>query len=168
MWCVSPVSPASFLPTPCLSSATCGCPVSASHGPMYGLLIFLCAASLFRNLLFFPICPLPDSQLAHCIWPGSFSVLKAQLRCHLLQMAFCPLPLRVPCTFPDLLWRLEFITTPNFCCCCSVTKSRLILCDPVDYSMPGSPVLHFILEFAQINVHWVGDATQLSQLTVLL
>ena len=53
MWCVNPVSPASFLPTPCLSSATCGCPVSASHGPMYRLLIFLCAASSFWNLLFF-------------------------------------------------------------------------------------------------------------------
>ena len=26
--------------------------------------------------------------------------------------------------------------------------------------MPGSPVLHYLLEFAQTRVHWVGDAIQ--------
>ena len=26
----------------------------------------------------------------------------------------------------------------EFCCCCSVTKSCLTLCDPMDYSIPGS------------------------------
>ena len=45
-------------------------------------------------------------------------------------------------------------------CCCSVTKSCPTLCDPMDYSMPGFPVLHYLLEFAQIRVHWVGDAIQ--------
>ena len=30
--------------------------------------------------------------------------------------------------------------------------------------MPGFPVLHDLLEFAQIHVHWVGDATQPSHL----
>ena len=42
--------------------------------------------------------------------------------------------------------------------CCSVAKSCPTLCDPMDYSMPGSPVLHHLPEFAQIHVHWVGDA----------
>ena len=27
-------------------------------------------------------------------------------------------------------------------------------------SIPGSPVLHYLLEFAQIHVHWVSDAIQ--------
>ena len=27
----------------------------------------------------------------------------------------------------------------------------------MDCSMPGLPVLHYLLEFAQIHVHWVGD-----------
>ena len=27
-------------------------------------------------------------------------------------------------------------------------------------SMPGFPVLHYLPEFAQTHVHWVGDATQ--------
>ena len=36
--------------------------------------------------------------------------------------------------------------------------SHLWLCDPMDYSMLGSSVLHYLLEFAQIHVHWVSDA----------
>ena len=47
-------------------------------------------------------------------------------------------------------------------CCCSVTKSRPTLCNPMDCSTPGFPVLHHLLEFAQTHVHWVGDAIQLS------
>ena len=32
----------------------------------------------------------------------------------------------------------------SVCCfCCSVTRSCLILCDPMDCSMPGLPVLHY-------------------------
>ena len=45
-------------------------------------------------------------------------------------------------------------------CCCSVTKSCLTLCNPMDCSTPGFPVLHCLQEFAQIHVHWVVDARQ--------
>ena len=48
-------------------------------------------------------------------------------------------------------------STSEFCCCSSVTKSHLILCDPMDCSTPGSCVLHYLPEFAQIPVHWVSD-----------
>ena len=34
------------------------------------------------------------------------------------------------------------------------------LCDPTDCSTPGFPILHYLLEIAQIHVHWVGDATE--------
>ena len=40
-----------------------------------------------------------------------------------------------------------------FCCCCSVAKSCLTLCDPMDYGTPGFSVPHYFLEFAQIHVH---------------
>ena len=40
---------------------------------------------------------------------------------------------------------------------CSVAKSRPILCDPMDCSMPGFRVLHPLSEFAQIHVRWVSD-----------
>ena len=39
----------------------------------------------------------------------------------------------------------------------SVTKSCLTLCDPVNCNTPGSSVLHYLPEFAQIHVHWVSD-----------
>ena len=38
-----------------------------------------------------------------------------------------------------------------FCCCCSVTKSCLTLCDPLDCSMPGFSVLHCLPESAQFT-----------------
>ena len=41
---------------------------------------------------------------------------------------------------------------------CSVTQSCPALCDPMDCSTPGSPVLHSLLEFVQIHVHWVRNA----------
>ena len=41
------------------------------------------------------------------------------------------------------------------CVCCSVAKSCLTLCYPMDCSMPGSPVLHYLSEFAQTHVHWI-------------
>ena len=50
---------------------------------------------------------------------------------------------------------------PCPCCCCySVTQSCLTLCNPMDCSTPGFPVLHRLLELAQTHVHRVGDAIQ--------
>ena len=44
----------------------------------------------------------------------------------------------------------------------SVTQSCLILCNPVDFSMPGLPVHHQLPEFTQTHVHRISDAIQLS------
>ena len=49
----------------------------------------------------------------------------------------------------------------SFCSCsCSVSQLCPTLCDPMDCSTPGLPVLHHLPELAQIHVHWVGDAIQ--------
>ena len=45
---------------------------------------------------------------------------------------------------------LEEGESRNFCCCCSVTQPCLTLCDPMDHSMSGFPVLHHLLELAHI------------------
>ena len=45
--------------------------------------------------------------------------------------------------------------------CCSVAKSCPTLCNPMNFSTPGSSVLHCLPELAQIHVHWVGHAVQL-------
>ena len=36
------------------------------------------------------------------------------------------------------------------------------LCNPMNYSTLGFPVLHYLPEFAQTHVHWVSDAIQTS------
>ena len=43
--------------------------------------------------------------------------------------------------------------------CCSFAKLCPTLCDPypLDCSTPGSSVLHYLPEFAQTHVHWIGD-----------
>ena len=50
--------------------------------------------------------------------------------------------------------------TPLTFGCCSVAQSCLTLCDPVNSSTSGLPVLQYLLEFAQTHVHRVGDAIQ--------
>ena len=46
--------------------------------------------------------------------------------------------------------------------CCSVAKSCPTLCDPVGCSRPDFPVLRYLLELAQIHIHWVSEAIQAS------
>ena len=56
--------------------------------------------------------------------------------------------------FPRVAWKnIQF-------CCCSVAQLCLTLCDSMDCSMPGFPVLHHLLELTQTHVHLVGDAIQ--------
>ena len=50
--------------------------------------------------------------------------------------------------------------SPSGACCCSVSQLCLILCGPVEYSMPSFPVLYHLPEFAQTHVYWVSDAIQ--------
>ena len=48
--------------------------------------------------------------------------------------------------------------------CCSVMQWCPTLCDPIDCSTPGFPVLHYFPEFARTHIHCVSDAIQPSQL----
>ena len=50
-------------------------------------------------------------------------------------------------------WSALFLAS----CCCSVVKSHLTFCDPMNCSMPGSSVLSFLPECAQIHVRGVSD-----------
>ena len=73
----------------------------------------------------------------------------------------------------SLIFRIKLAVWLTTHCCCSVllfnnhtvfvqSLSCVHLCDPMDCRTPGFPVLHYLLEFAQTHVHWVGDAIQLS------
>ena len=63
--------------------------------------------------------------------------------------------------------QILFTASPEFSnvlfCCCSVTQWHLTLCDPMDWSMPGLPVLHHLPKLAQTHVHRVGNAIQPSR-----
>ena len=52
----------------------------------------------------------------------------------------------------------KHVLVPAGICCCLVAQSCPTLCNPMDCSMLGFPVLHYFLEFAQPYVHWVSDA----------
>ena len=41
-----------------------------------------------------------------------------------------------------------------------VAQSCLTVCDPMDYSTSGFPVLHHLPELVQTHVHWVSEAIQ--------
>ena len=58
---------------------------------------------------------------------------------------------------------ISVVVMTHLCCCSSVTKSCSILCDRMDCSMTGFPVLHYLLEFAQTHVYWVHFVIQPSQ-----
>ena len=45
-------------------------------------------------------------------------------------------------------WKIKY----SICFCCSVAKSCLTLCNPMDCSTPGSPVLHYLPELSQTHV----------------
>ena len=54
--------------------------------------------------------------------------------------------------------QIKHITGQRSMVCFPVAKSYLTPCDPTDCSIPGFPVLHHLLEFAQAHVHLVSDA----------
>ena len=55
----------------------------------------------------------------------------------------------------------SFLKKPQIdICCYTVTQSCLTICDPMDCSRLGFPVLHHLLELAQTHVHRVSDAFQ--------
>ena len=58
------------------------------------------------------------------------------------------------------LWGTQDLSTPTRINLSSVAKSCQTLCNPMDCSMPGFPVLHHLPELAQTQVHWIGDAIQ--------
>ena len=114
---------------------------------------------------------------AACKWltKRTFSVLLRKMRgtrAQLLPRSGGSVKGRVSTVLQEIRATLQlqfFISGPNesldqpyeaFCCCCSAAQSCPILCDPMDCSIPGFPVLCCLPELAQTHVHWVDDAIQ--------
>ena len=65
----------------------------------------------------------------------------------------------------DVVYMVELERSPllwALYCCCSVAQSCPTLCDVIDCSMPGFPVLQHLPELTQTHVHWLSDDFQLS------
>ena len=63
--------------------------------------------------------------------------------------------------------KMWYLSTQNYhnivnqlCCCCSLAKLCLTLCNSMNYSTSGFSVLHHLLEFVQTHVHWISDDIQ--------
>ena len=54
----------------------------------------------------------------------------------------------------------RFVSTTELLVFVVRSLSRVWLCNPMDCSTPGFPVLHYLPEVAQTHVHWVGNASQ--------
>ena len=76
------------------------------------------------------------------------------------------------CSWELWLLRLDALMVPRWLLKVSLEKlvllwlfrqSCLTLCDPMDCSTPGFPVLRHLLKCAQNHVHWVGDTIQPSR-----
>ena len=116
-----------------------------------------------------------DSFRSYGLWPPGSSLHRI-LQARILEGVADPPPGVFPTQLsnPSLLhcrrilycWatraapRLTLVTCS---CCCSAAQSCWTLCNPMDCSTSGFPVLHCLPEFAQTHVHWVSDAISPSQ-----
>ena len=62
----------------------------------------------------------------------------------------------IPCSWVGRMNTVKMTILPNTI----VIRSCPILCDSMNCSTWGFPVLHYLLEFSQTHVHWVGDDIQ--------
>ena len=74
----------------------------------------------------------------------------------ILPMSFMSPTLAHGCFIISSTWE----TLPSSIQFSSVAKSCLTLCNPMDWSMPGFPIHHQLLELAQTHVCRVSDAIQ--------
>ena len=59
-------------------------------------------------------------------------------------------------------WALSFLCSWIVVVVQLLSHFRLFVTPLLDWGMPGFPVLHYLLEIAQIHIQWVGDAIQSS------
>ena len=76
-----------------------------------------------------------------------------------MQLLCCALSNIKQCILEMLIIQIG-IEGSSLGCCSSVAQSCPTLYDPTDCNTPGFLVLHYLPEFAQIQVHWVDDAIQ--------
>ena len=102
--------------------------------------------------------------------PGYSLGKNSEVGCHALLQAIFPTQGLNPHLLYLLHWQVGSLTLVppgkpherHIWSCCSVTKLCLTPCNPMNCSMPGFPILHYLPEFAQTHVRSVSDAIQRS------
>ena len=95
--------------------------------------------------------------------PWDFPGKNTRVGCHLLLQGIFPTQgwTHVSCIGRWILYHwATWESQNNIVQFSSVAQLCMILCNPMNCSMPGLPVHHQLPEFTQIHVHWVGDAIQ--------
>ena len=105
-------------------------------------------------------------------WPGGLTNQDKVASIWGLQAMFPSIFNNCKIKFIAMVAVCETLTTCPACCQARYSMYIVIsvqfglscvwLCNAMDCSMPGFPVLHHLLEFSQIRVHWVNDAIQSS------
>ena len=97
-----------------------------------------------------------DWTWVSCIWGRCFTIWATRI----------VLPIYSPVVFWECGKSGEtykayfFIVILGFCSLLFIGSVMSILCDAINCSIPGLPVLHHLTEFAQTYFHWVSDAIQ--------
>ena len=91
---------------------------------------------------------------AACQASLSFTISQSLLKCITIELAM-PLSHLVICCLHRSFTFSVFLSGVSLWSlhCCSVAQLCPTLCDPMDCSTPGFPVLHQLLELAQTHVH---------------
>ena len=116
------------------------------------------SSSWLEQCFWFRAVTFPES-FAPKAWTGEICSLRVSEE-HVVSYTLCP---RWSCGL--------FLSADDLCllfqgshfyrwCCCSAAQSYPTLGGPVDCSTLGFPILHYLWEFTQTHVHWVGDAIQ--------
>ena len=93
--------------------------------------------------------PLLSAQLT--LWPPEPTLGLIFLEVFLITQPEAVAP---PLSLPTI----AHVCFPNGLSNLLLSRSVVSLFDPMDCSTPGFPVLHYLPEFAQTHVRWVGDA----------
>ena len=127
-------------------AATASANFSEPWGSACYLVTLLCATgswAFFSLSFLFFVCSFVGVICLVCYWDSS--CWRKSLRWH-----DCWLTRKQDPAIGDSLDSLPPFCPPFPCCCCSVTQSCPTLCDPMDFSMPGIPVLHHLLSLFKL------------------
>ena len=114
---------------------------------------------------------LPSKGLLLILWLSVKTVGNRKMNCT-FSFSFAK-KIRAPSFVLFLWWKVAFgvcywaiigalnsFLCGQLCCCCSIARLCLTLCNPMDCREPDFLVLHYLPEFAQAHVYWVGDTIQ--------